>query len=78
MRQAIEPELAEPGPELLEVLAAEQAEDELRRVVLAPAGDEGEDEAGQERLVEDGDRAMPGVRQRLPGTRYWALSRMSS
>ena len=51
----VEPELREPGQELLELLAAEEPEDEVRRLVLAPARHQSEDEAGQQRLVENRD-----------------------
>jgi hypothetical protein len=36
VRQPVEPELGEARPELLEMLAPEQPEDELRRLVQAP------------------------------------------
>jgi hypothetical protein len=57
-RQAVEPELGEAGEKLLEVLAAEEMEDESRGLVLAPAGDQSEDEAGQQRLVQNRDRPV--------------------
>jgi hypothetical protein len=56
--QPVELQLGEPGPELLQVLAPEETEDEVGRGVLAPAGDQGEDQTGQQRLVEDGDGAV--------------------
>src|SRR5262249_56915708 len=45
-------------------LAPEEPEEELRRLILAPPGDEGEDQAGEQRLVEDGDGPVPR-RQRI-------------
>src|SRR6185503_2878548 len=64
MRQAIEAQLGQAGQELLEMLAPEEPEYELRRHGLAPARDEGEDAAGEERLVEQGHRAVSRGRGR--------------
>ena len=56
--QPAQPELLEPGQELLEVLAAERPPHDLRRPRRSLAVDERQDDAGQVAVVELGDGAQ--------------------
>ena len=55
-----EPELLQAGQELLEMLAAEVAEDVLPRGVLAAPRDQPQDQGRHQRVVERADRAVGG------------------
>ena len=56
-RQMIEPEFDKPRQEAFLLLAAEHAEDEFRGIGGAAPADDGENEAGENRMVEIGDAA---------------------
>jgi hypothetical protein len=74
VRQLRKPELDEAGQELLQMLAPEGAEDQLRRVGAAPPAHRGENEPGEEAMIEHfdspispGDRVVHGdILRRLP------------
>src|SRR4029450_7963267 len=53
VRQLREPELGEAGQELVQMLAAEGAKDELGRVGAAPPAHRGQDEPGKIGMIED-------------------------
>ena len=56
-RQMIKAELDQPGQETLLLLAAEHPEYEFGGIRCAAPGDDGENEAGEKRMVEVGDAA---------------------
>src|SRR6266498_870609 len=74
MRQRGETELGEPWQKLLQMLAPEGAEDQLRRVGVATPAHRGENEPGEEAVMEHfdspvspGDRVVHGdILRRLP------------
>jgi hypothetical protein len=65
--QPVEPELGEAGQELLEVLAAEGAKDQLGGVGAASPAHRGEDEAGQIGVIERRDGAVAPRRRDVVG-----------
>jgi hypothetical protein len=65
--QPVEPELGEAGQELLEVLAAEGAKDQLGGIGAAAPAHGGEDEPGQIGVIERGNGAVTPRRRTVGG-----------